>query len=373
MLFDEKGQRLEAEGDGMPALTERQEQEAEDRTSVTALIVHEAIRKDGDEELQRSASALAWSGLAAGLSMGFSFLAEALFQAYLPDAPWRPLITNLGYPLGFLIVIVGRQQLFTENTLTAIIPLLAKRNLATFVSVLRLWTIVLIANLVGAHIFAWVIANTPVLGPQFQDALKQLALTAANVPFGVAVLRGIFAGWLIAMVVWMLAATDSGRLWIIIILTYIVGLAGLTHIVAGSVEVLFLVMIGARSWWACVWGYMLPALIGNIIGGVSLVSALNHAQVIAGAQRAGAENSWGLLHVQVADVQRVLFDELAAGSPRPRPSAWRRCSRSRPDPADPPSAACAFRRSSWWTKAARRSSRPDLCSAGWTLRACPRS
>ena len=75
--------------------------------------------------------------------------------------------------------------------------------------------------------------------------------------FQTAILRGIFAGWLIAMVVWMLAATDSGRIAIIVILTYIVGLAGLTHIVAGSVEVLYLVMIGAKSWWSAVGGYMI--------------------------------------------------------------------------------------------------------------------
>ncbi len=281
MIVDEKGNTI-TDAPAMPPLTERQEQEAEDRTSVSALVVHEAIRKDGDEELRRPISALAWSGLAAGLSMGFSFVAEALFRTYTPVVPWRPLITNLGYPLGFLIVIVGRQQLFTENTLTAIIPLLARRNLTTFWQVLRLWSVVLVANIVGAHVFAWVIANTPVLHPKFHMALGQLATEAADVTFGTAIVRGIFAGWLIAMVVWMLAATDSNRIPIILIMTYIVGIAGLTHIVAGSVEVLFLVMSGAKSWLSAVGGYMLPTLIGNVLGGVALVSALNHAQVIAG-------------------------------------------------------------------------------------------
>lgn len=282
MIVDEKGNTI-PDAPAMPQLTERQEQEAEDRTNVSALVVHEAIRKDGDEELRRPISALAWSGLAAGLSMGFSFVAEALFRTYIPAVPWRPLITNLGYPLGFLIVIVGRQQLFTENTLTAIIPLLARRNLATFWQVLRLWGVVLTANITGAHIFAWVIGNTPVLHQKFHLALGQLATEAADVSFGNAILRGIFAGWLIAMVVWMLAATDSNRIPIIILMTYIVGLAGLTHIVAGSVEVLFLVMTGAKTWLSFAAGYMLPTLIGNMLGGVALVSALNHAQVIAGS------------------------------------------------------------------------------------------
>jgi formate/nitrite transporter FocA (FNT family) len=86
----------------VPPLTKRQRQEAKDRTSVSAVVIHEAIRFDGEEELNRPMAALAWSGLAAGLSMGFSFVAEGLIRACLPSAPWRPLITNLGYPLGFL-------------------------------------------------------------------------------------------------------------------------------------------------------------------------------------------------------------------------------------------------------------------------------
>lgn len=266
----------------VPQLTERQKEEAEKRTSVTASIVHEAIRKDGEEELRRPISALAWSGLAAGLSMGFSFAAEGLFRSFLPDAPWRPMIAKLGYPVGFLITIVGRQQLFTENTLTAIIPLLARRNLATLAAVLRLWLVVLVANLAGAHLFAWVAGNTAALRVEFHGALQQVAAEAANVTFGEAMLRGVFAGWLIALVVWMIAASDTGRIWIIVILTYVVAIGGFTHIIAGSVEVLYLVMTGEKSWTSYLSGYMAPTLIGNIIGGVALVSALNHAQVVAG-------------------------------------------------------------------------------------------
>jgi formate/nitrite transporter FocA (FNT family) len=265
-----------------PDLTEREKEEAADRTSVKATIVHETIRYDGEEELSRPLAALAWSALAAGLSMGFSLVAMALFRAYLPDTPWRPLVARLGYPMGFLIVITGRQQLFTENTLTAIIPLLARRNLATLWLVCRLWAVVLVSNIAGAHLFAWVVATTPMFRPEVRNAMFELSKEAANVTFGVAILRGVFAGWLIAMVVWMLAAIDTGRLAVIIIITYIVGLASLTHIIAGSVEMLFLVMVGYKTWWSIVIGYMLPTLIGNCIGGVSLTAALNHAQAVAG-------------------------------------------------------------------------------------------
>ncbi len=265
-----------------PDLTDKQREEAEQRTSVSVDVVHEAIRHDGEEELNRSVSALAWSGLAAGLSMGFSFVAQALLYSHLPNQPWRPLLVNLGYPVGFLIVISGRQQLFTENTLTAIIPLLAKKTMGTFLRVIRLWSVVLAANLLGAHLFAWVLANTQLFQPEVQGAMLALAKDAVEVGFGTAILRGIFAGWLIALVVWMLAAVDGGRIAIIVSVTYLVGLAHLTHIVAGAVEVLFLPMAGAASWFFVAGHYLLPTLIGNIIGGSSLTAALNHAQVVSG-------------------------------------------------------------------------------------------
>jgi len=268
----------------VPPLTEKQEHEAEKRTSVTALIVHEAIRKQGEEELARPVSALAWSGLAAGLSMGFRFLVEAILRSYLPEQHWTPLVSKLGYAVGFLIVIVGRQQLFTENTLTPIIPLLARRNFKTFAAVLRLWSVVFVANLAGAHIFAWVVAHSSAIPSEFRNAMGTVAANAGNVTFGDALLRGIFAGWLIALMVWMIAAVETGRIWIIVILTYIVAIGSFTHIIAGSVEVLYTVMIGARTWGSFVASYMVPTLIGNILGGVALVSALNHAQVVSGLQ-----------------------------------------------------------------------------------------
>ncbi len=227
-----------------PSLTEKQKEQAEKRSAVTASIVHEAVRKQGEEELARPVSALAWSGLAAGLSMGFSFLVQAILWSYSKNA----LIAPLGYTMGFLIVVIGRQQLFTENTLTPIIPLLARRNLATLWAVLRLWAVVFAANIAGAHIFAWVVANTNAIAPEFHEAMNIVAFKAGNVTFSEALVRGIFAGWLIALMVWMIAAVETGRIWIVVILSYVVALGSFTHIIAGSVEVLYLVMIGARSW-----------------------------------------------------------------------------------------------------------------------------
>jgi formate/nitrite transporter FocA (FNT family) len=268
-----------------PELTEREEEEVEQRTSVKAHVVHEAVRRDGDTEFERTASALATSGLAAGLSMGFSFIGEGVLRSHLPDAPWRPLVAKLGYSFGFLIVILGRQQLFTENTLTAVLPVLARRNWTSLLRMLRLWAIVLAANLAGAHIVAWVLGNTGAFAPETRNVFAQIGHESFAVTPEQAILRGIFAGWLIAMLVWMRAAVDNGQIPLIVIVTYFVALGGFTHIIAGSIEVLFLVMTGALSWTAYMTHYMLPVLVGNTVGGVSLVAVVNHAQVVAGAPR----------------------------------------------------------------------------------------
>ena len=258
------------------------QQEAKERSAPSGKVIYKAILAEGEEELGRPSAALFWSGLAAGLSMGFSMIAEGLLARYLPDAPWRPLVANFGYSLGFLIVILGRQQLFTENTLTPILPLLQNLEWSCLRNVLRLWGVVLVANLLGCLALSLVIAHSAAFEPEAKAEFAHLGQQALAHGFGTTVLRGIFAGWLIALMVWLLPFAEEGRIWVIIFVTYIVGLAHFSHVIAGSVEVFTLAAMGQTSWGAALGGFTVPALLGNILGGVMLVAALNHAQVTAG-------------------------------------------------------------------------------------------
>lgn len=213
--------------------------------------------------------------------MGASLVGTGVLRAHLPDAPWRTLIENLGYTLGFLIVILGRQQLFTENTLTAILPVLDDPDKPKKLGqMLRLWAIVLITNLIGAAIFAEVVAKTAMFDPHVKAMFLQIGLAAVHPTFGEIVWRGILAGWLIALVVWLLPAANPQRVWIIIIITWLVGAAGLSHIIAGSVEGLYAVSAGAWPWTLYVTRFLVPVFIGNCIGGVGLVAILNYGQVV---------------------------------------------------------------------------------------------
>jgi len=256
----------------------KQEDEIIDRTAPPGEVIYEAVYAEGEHELERNSLELAFSGLAAGLSMGFSMVTEGILQHHLPNATWQPLITKLGYSVGFVVVILGRQQLFTKNTLTVILPLLREKKIEILLNVARLWLIVLIGNLIGAFVFAWLAANSNIFSPEIRDTFSNMGQMSMQPDFWTIVIRAAVSGWLIALMVWLLPFAEAARLWVIIILAYVVGIAQLPHVVAGSIESFYLVSTGALSFWHSLGSYVLPAFIGNVIGGVALVAVGAHAE-----------------------------------------------------------------------------------------------
>jgi formate/nitrite transporter FocA (FNT family) len=269
-------------GEGEGSREHGEEQKIQEAKSLDAKTTYEVIRREGLHELERSTGALAWSGLAAGLSMGFSFLVEGLLQSHLPDTSWRPLIATFGYTVGFVIVILGSQQLFTENTLTPIVPLLSHRTAERLRNVLRLWGAVLVTNVLGALLFALVLAKLEVVDPHVHGALAEISARAMRSGFWVTMLHAVYAGWLIAVMVWMLPAAKPQELLLVVFMTYLVGLGGFAHIIAGATEVFYAGFRDLAGWGAVVLGYLVPTLIGNVLGGVTIVAALNHAQATIG-------------------------------------------------------------------------------------------
>ncbi|OYV33612.1 MAG: transporter [Rhodospirillales bacterium 20-64-7] len=259
---------------------DREEQELAERHSVpNALVIHEIIRQEGEDELERTNLALALSGLAAGLSMGFSFLTEALLQAGLPKSVWQHTVASLGYSVGFILVVLARQQLFTESTLTAVLPVITRRNRRTMLAAARLWVIVLAANLVGTWIFALLVHVPGIFSPETSAAMRTLAVEAVPPVFFGTLLRAFFAGWLIALMVWILPSARSARLLTVMVVTYLVALAHLSHVIAGSAEAAYGVLSGTGTLGQYFGNFLAPTLIGNIIGGVVMVSVLNHGSI----------------------------------------------------------------------------------------------
>ena len=241
--------------------------------------VHDVVMEEGEEELKRSFSALMWSGIAAGLSIGFSVVASAaLAKAFGHEAGAHPIV-SIGYSAGFIIVILARQQLFTENTITALLPVITGRSWVGIQHMLRLWGIVFCANVIGAAIFAFATTQSIIFSPDLQDHIRKISLhMIENTPiemFG----KGIASGWLIAALVWVLPTVKAGKFWIILFFTWLIALGEFTHVVAGSVEAFHLLFKGDVDISMMVFGFMLPTLAGNVVGGSAIFSLISYAQV----------------------------------------------------------------------------------------------
>jgi formate/nitrite transporter FocA (FNT family) len=262
-----------------PDLTHAEERQVRERQAPAAVVLHEIIRRQGDDELERPAVSLLWSGFAAGIAIFASILGEALIESKLPDAPWRPLVAAFGYTLGFLIVVLGRLQLFTENTLSAVIPTVTQLSFGAVWRLLRLWGLVFAANMAGTLLVAAMVHFGLIGLPEQGGAMLELARTALDHPPGEVVRAGIPAGFLIAGVAWCLPIARGQSFWVVLVFTYFIALGGFAHVVAGSGEAWLMMLAGERSVAGAVGGYILPALAGNLIGGSVMFALLAHAQV----------------------------------------------------------------------------------------------
>ncbi len=252
----------------------------EERTTPPTPVIYEIVRRFGEDEMSRPATSLLWSGLAAGVSMSFSLLAEAVLHLHLPDAPWRDLVAAFGYPVGFVMAVLGRQQLFTENTITVVLPIMAEPSAKRFARAGRMWGLVLAANLVGTLIAAAFITVTPVVDDDLRGALLELSRRSLDHPWLALGFRSITAGFLMAAMVWLLPSAESAQFNVVVLLTYLIGITGSAHSVAGSVSSFLLLLGGEISAGAMLGGFMLPVLVGNVIGGSVLFAAISHAQVM---------------------------------------------------------------------------------------------
>ena len=251
-------------------------------TRLSADEIHDNVSVAAEEEMERPAAALLWSGLAAGLAISFSFFAAAFLSSLVAQPEWKKAAEAVGYPLGFILVVLARQQLFTENTLEPVIPLLDDFGTRKLRKVLRLWALVLVANLVGALLIALAAARTTMFTePTLLASMEHVARAATRGGFVEVFWKAIFAGWLVALMAWLVAATKltGAQIVLIWLTTAPISAFGFRHSIAGSVEAFWLSARGAAEWGTVTAEFIVPALLGNIVGGVLLVALLNHGQV----------------------------------------------------------------------------------------------
>lgn len=256
----------------------------QESTRRSAHEIFEVVLSNARDELSRSTIALFFSGLGGGICMGLTGLGVALALSYLGNGPIQQFISFFLYPTGFIVVIISRAQLFTENTLYPVVLVLDERK--HVLNTLRLWGSVYAANVAGAMFFGWLVMKTGALPTNFADSLAGLGMHAAEGHFNLIFAKAVIGGWLIALVAWCVAASHwtIAQLVITWILTFIVGAGHFSHCIASSAEVIAAVMSGHLHF-SNYFQWLVPCTLGNIVGGVAMVSVLNYGQVRIGSTK----------------------------------------------------------------------------------------
>jgi len=207
-------------------------------------------------------------------------VAGCFMRHLVPDEAGRAAAAAV-YPLGFIFVIMARSELFTENTLVPVVPFLEHRDWPTFKKLLRMWALLLAGNLVGAVIFGWALARTPIVTGSLHTSLLEIAQETTSGGFVQIGYSAVFAGWLIALLAWLLAATHAtgAQLALIWLCTAPISAFHFRHSIVGSVEAFYRAAAGAAPWGEMLGAFIVPAVIGNAVGGVLLVALLNYGQV----------------------------------------------------------------------------------------------
>jgi formate/nitrite transporter FocA (FNT family) len=265
---------------GNAGVTEREVEDIEERTVPRTPVIYEIVRRLGAEEMARPVNSLWWSGVAAGLSISFSLLAQAILHNHIPDAPWRPLVTSLGYSVGFVMVVLSRQQLFTENTVTVVLPVMADFNGKNLRGLARMWSVVFLANMAGTLFASLFCTFTPVIGPELRDGMLAVSRQILDHSWVATVFMGIGAGFLMAAMVWLLPGAESAQFYVVVVMTWLIAAGGFNHVVAGSMEAFMLALNGELGVWPMLGDFFVPVLIGNVVGGTALFALLAYAQVM---------------------------------------------------------------------------------------------
>lgn len=262
------------------SLTRGEREAVAEHGRLSALTVYSVVLREGEEELRRPKASLWWSGVAAGIGISTSVLAEAIIRSGLgPGVPYSSLIESLGYTFGFVLVILSRLQLFTENTISVVLPALASPTRDRFYRIARLWGIVFAANMVGTFVTAAIAMHGGILPDEVLASVLEISRHVAELPPMTALLRGIPAGFFIAALVWMLPSSKGSEVLVIVLFIWLIAAGGFTHVVVGSNEIFNLVLLGEMNILRAFTNHILPVLIGNIVGGTGLFAMLAYGQI----------------------------------------------------------------------------------------------
>jgi formate/nitrite transporter FocA (FNT family) len=242
-------------------------------------IVGEQI-EEGLEIYEHEKTPLLISATTAGMEIGFSFFLIAVIYSTF-EKLWAPeyvkMAAAFAYPIGFILVVLGRSVLFTEQTTLSVLPILnGKKRLDHLVVV---WGIVILGNLIGGYAIAGLI--TTICPPLEIITEKSIATIAEHVAHGSwvnIVGSAVLAGWLMALLSWLVTSSTEtiSRIFIIFIITTVIGMGGLHHSIVGSIEVFSGLIVPSDLTIMDYLRFQSASLLGNAVGGVVFVALLKY-------------------------------------------------------------------------------------------------
>ena len=240
--------------------------------------------KEGSRRLQRGTLGMASTGVIGGVDVMIGIMALTVVSGALAVVVPEPVAHvggSLVFGVGFVLIILGRSELFTENFLVPIAPVL--RRLAPVSAVARLWTVTALANLVGIFVLAAIFTRAGLVPPETLDAAGKVADTFAERDFIAALLSAIIAGTVMTLFTWIATAVelDVARIGIALIVGFILAAPSLNHAIVGFGEMSFGLLAGTTSSaeWIDVAQNFPVSVLGNLIGGLGFVTLARVLQV----------------------------------------------------------------------------------------------
>lgn len=239
----------------------------------------EIAMHEGLEQVDRTNFSLFLSSLAAGLILGFAAMLVALAsQMPIEHVMLKRLVVATAYPLGFIICILSGNQLFTEHTATAFYPFLDKK--ISFIHLLDVWAVIIAGNITGALGSALLLYNAEFV-IQAHTGIVEIYQHLIHFSFLEVFYSAILAGWLMAQGGWLVLSTTptSIKVICIFIVTFIIGIGGFHHSIAGAAEIFLGFLHTENPDYMKGIYFIIAALLGNLAGGSTFVAILNYSHI----------------------------------------------------------------------------------------------
>lgn len=234
----------------------------------------ERVLYDADEEISRGNRELIFSAIAAGIAITITLLLYSTVSSSVDSY----VLGSILYPLGFIYIILGNYQLYTENTLPPVA--LTIERISSIPSLLKMWFLILFGNILGGLIGSITLFYGNVLSEEAGNYVIKIAQSSVELGFTSLFFKGVFAGIIVAGVVWIdFSVKDSiSRIILVYVAFLSIPLGNLYHVVVSTTEMFYLIMATDVSILSTIISFPLPVLIGNTVGGVIFVTLINYFQ-----------------------------------------------------------------------------------------------